>query len=122
MPTSYFEAIPDLIAAVKAESPESVLDVGIGFGKYGLLLREVLDVAALRYRREDWHVRIDGVEAFYITHTEEQTRLACGDCERLGMLSTGSADFHGPGNRIFSRFRAFDTHGLTANLGPLAAA
>lgn len=62
---------------------------------------------------------MDGVETFYTTHTEEQTRLAYGDCERLGMLTTGSADFHGPGNRIFSRFRAFDTHGLTPNLGPL---
>lgn len=64
---------------------------------------------------------IDGVEAFYVTHTREQTELLAGRCEQLGLLSTGSADFHGPDNRLFSRFMAFDTYGLTPNLGPIAA-
>ena len=63
---------------------------------------------------------IDGVEAFYVTHTQEQTELLANRCAELGMLSTGSADFHGPENRLFSRFMAFDTHGLTPNLGPIA--
>jgi len=47
---------------------------------------------------------IDGVEAFYITHDERQTRLLAARCEADGLLSTGSADYHGPGNRLFSRF------------------
>jgi predicted metal-dependent phosphoesterase TrpH len=63
---------------------------------------------------------IDGVEAFYVTHTPEQTKLLANRCAELGILSTGSADFHGPENRLFSRFMAFDTHGLTPNLGPIA--
>lgn len=63
---------------------------------------------------------IDGVEAFYITHTEEQTRLLFDHCERHGLLSTGSADFHGPDNPLFSKFLAFETYGLTPNLGPIA--
>ncbi len=63
---------------------------------------------------------IDGVEAFYVTHTEEQTRLLAGRCEALGLLSTGSADYHGPENRLFSRFLAFETFGLEPNLGPIA--
>jgi predicted metal-dependent phosphoesterase TrpH len=62
---------------------------------------------------------IDGVEAFYITHTEEQTRLLAERCQELGLLTTGSADFHGPDNRLFSRFLAFDTFGLQPNLGPI---
>ena len=62
---------------------------------------------------------IDGVEAFYITHTREQTELLAHRCEQLGMLSTGSADFHGPDNRQFSRFLAFDTYGLEPELGPI---
>jgi hypothetical protein len=62
---------------------------------------------------------IDGVEAFYITHTEDQTRLVAARCEELGLLSTGSADFHGPENRLFSQFMAFDTFGLQPNLGPI---
>jgi 3',5'-nucleoside bisphosphate phosphatase len=64
---------------------------------------------------------IDGIEAFYITHTEPQTRLLAGRCTELGLLSTGSADFHGPENRLFSRFLAFETYGFEPNLGPIAA-
>jgi predicted metal-dependent phosphoesterase TrpH len=64
---------------------------------------------------------IDGVEAFYVTHTREQTELVARRCEELDMLSTGSADFHGPDNRLFSRFMAFETHGLQPRLGPIAA-
>jgi predicted metal-dependent phosphoesterase TrpH len=62
---------------------------------------------------------IDGVEAFYITHTRENTELIAARCTELGLLTTGSADFHGPENRQFSRFMAFDTYGIEPNLGPL---
>ena len=65
---------------------------------------------------------MDGVEAFYVTHTREQTELLAARCAELGLLSTGSADFHGPENRLFSRFRAFDTYGIEPNLGPIALA
>jgi hypothetical protein len=64
---------------------------------------------------------IDGVEAFYITHTQEQTELLAARCAALDLLSTGSADFHGPDNRLFSRFLAFETYGLEPNLGPIAS-
>jgi hypothetical protein len=63
---------------------------------------------------------IDGVEVFYITHTREQTELLAARCAELGLLSTGSADFHGPENRDFSKFMAFDTFGIEPNLGPIA--
>ena len=64
---------------------------------------------------------IDGVEAFYVTHTREQTELVAHRCEELNLLSTGSADFHGPENRLFSRFMAFETYELQPRLGPIAA-
>ena len=64
---------------------------------------------------------IDGVEAFYVTHTQEQTELLAERCAALGLLSTGSSDFHGPENRLFSRFLAFETYGLEPNLGPIGA-
>jgi 3',5'-nucleoside bisphosphate phosphatase len=62
---------------------------------------------------------LDGVEAFYVTHSEEQTRLLADRCDELELLTTGSSDFHGPEHRTFSRFRAFATYGLTPALGPL---
>jgi 3',5'-nucleoside bisphosphate phosphatase len=63
---------------------------------------------------------IDGVEAFYVTHTRTQTELLVGQARELALLSTGSADFHGPENELFSRFRAFETYGLEPNLGPIS--
>jgi 3',5'-nucleoside bisphosphate phosphatase len=65
---------------------------------------------------------LDGVEAFYVTHTREQTELLAERCATLGLLSTGSSDFHGPDNRLFSRFLAFETYGLEPNLGPISSA
>lgn len=62
---------------------------------------------------------VDGVEAFYVTHTREQTEHVADICERRGLLMTGSSDFHGPEHRLFSRFRAFDLFGRQASLGPL---
>jgi hypothetical protein len=62
---------------------------------------------------------MDGVEAFYISHNQEQTELVVDRCNELGLLTTGSADFHGPENRLFSKFMAFDTFGLEPNLGPI---
>ncbi|MCW3015425.1 MAG: hypothetical protein JWO02_2517 [Solirubrobacterales bacterium] len=63
---------------------------------------------------------LDGVEAFYVTHTEAQTRVAVEHAVRHGLLTTGSADFHGPDHRRFNRFGAFETYDLTPELGPIA--
>jgi predicted metal-dependent phosphoesterase TrpH len=65
---------------------------------------------------------LDGVEAFYVTHTEEQTRLAATYCAEHGLLTTGSADFHGPEHPRFHASRAFDLHGLEPDLGPIRSA
>ena len=62
---------------------------------------------------------LDGVEAFYATHTEAQTRLLAEHCAERGLLTTGSADFHGPDHPRFNAFRAFALHGLEPNLGPI---
>lgn len=62
---------------------------------------------------------IDGVEAFYIEHDERQTQFAADLAAELGLLTTGSADFHGPAHKHFSRFRAFELHGREPNLGPI---
>lgn len=62
---------------------------------------------------------LDGVECFYVTHAPEQTHLLAERCDELGLLKTGSSDYHGPGHRLFSRFRAFDPHGHQADLDAL---
>ncbi|MEA2211479.1 MAG: 3,5-nucleoside bisphosphate phosphatase [Solirubrobacteraceae bacterium] len=64
---------------------------------------------------------LDGVEAFYVTHDEHQSKLLAARCAELGLLTTGSSDFHGPQHHTFSRFRAFSTYGLKPELGPIGA-
>jgi 3',5'-nucleoside bisphosphate phosphatase len=63
---------------------------------------------------------LDGVESFYTTHSREQAELLADRCAALGLLSTGSSDFHGPAHRLFSRFRAFSTYGRAPELGAIA--
>jgi predicted metal-dependent phosphoesterase TrpH len=63
---------------------------------------------------------IDGIECFYVTHSREQTELLAARCDQLGLVSTGSSDFHGPQHREFSKFRAFSTYGREPRLGPIA--
>ena len=63
---------------------------------------------------------LDGVEAFYVAHDREQARLLSALAADHGLLTTGSADFHGPGHSRFSRFRAFELHGCEPRLGPIA--
>jgi 3',5'-nucleoside bisphosphate phosphatase len=64
---------------------------------------------------------LDGVEAFYPTHSAEQVEAIADRCVELGLLTTGSADFHGPAHPLLNRFRAFDLHGREPNLGAIAA-
>jgi predicted metal-dependent phosphoesterase TrpH len=76
---------------------------------------EVLD-ALERYRTEG----LDGVECFYVTHDAHQTVLLADRAEQLGLLRSASSDYHGPKHRLFSRFLAYELHGRTPALGPLA--
>jgi 3',5'-nucleoside bisphosphate phosphatase len=62
---------------------------------------------------------VDGVEVFYVTHDATQTELLADRCAELGLLSSASADFHGPGHRLFSRFLAYETYGRSPDIGLL---
>lgn len=65
---------------------------------------------------------LDGVEAFYPTHSAEQTKLVVGKAAELGLLTTGSSDFHGPEHRLFRTFLDHKLHGAEPDLTPLHAA
>jgi len=62
---------------------------------------------------------LDGIECFYTTHSEDETRFLHGLAVEHGLLTTGSTDFHGPEHGHFSKFRDFQTYGLEVNLGAL---
>ena len=69
MPTSNKYIITPVIKLVEQIKPSSVLDVGLGFGKWGFLLREYLEVWSWDKNLYDayenkfkWSLSIDGVE------------------------------------------------------------
>lgn len=107
-----FPTVPDAIALVHQA------------GGYAVWAHPFFDI------KDDEHVErrlrqfvaagVDGVEAFYIEHSSEQTHFLCDLAEELDLLTTGSADFHAPNHRTFNRFRAFDLYGRSPNLGPIA--
>lgn len=67
MPSSPYQLIPGIIERVLALAPASILDIGVGSGKYGFLCREYLEMAHGHPR-----VRLDGIEAFAPNVTDLQ--------------------------------------------------
>jgi predicted metal-dependent phosphoesterase TrpH len=57
-------------------------------------------------------LRADGVETFYPSHDEEQTRHLLALCDELDLVPTASSDYHGPTHKTFAEFGAYDTYGL----------
>jgi SAM-dependent methyltransferase len=64
MPASIGVFITSALIEIDRLRPESVLDVGCGFGLWGFLCRLYLDVFPGRRYGEDWKIRIEGVEVF----------------------------------------------------------
>src|SRR5947208_4841713 len=88
MPSSRPNVIPTVIHLVRQIKPRSILDVGIGFGKWGHLFREYTDINEaesdpVRYRRKNCRLRIDGIEgnAAYLTpiHSFLSSDIHVGD-------------------------------------------
>ncbi len=63
MPTSDFHNISSVVALIYQLQPSSVLDIGCGFGKYGVLIREYLDVWNERLTPDSWRTNLVGIEA-----------------------------------------------------------
>jgi hypothetical protein len=62
MPVSDYHQISDVLHVVQQVNPTKVLDVGVGFGKWGLLCREILEIYQERVQPETWTATIHGIE------------------------------------------------------------
>jgi hypothetical protein len=62
VPLSIWQGLEDCLAVIVGRQPAAVLDAGIGFGLWGHLLRQYLDVWSGRIQRHQWTTRIDGIE------------------------------------------------------------
>lgn len=70
MPSSDYGHLMDVVNIIIEMYPQTMLEVGMGFGKYGLLSREILDLQPAEGGGfESWQKRIDGIEVCekYIT-------------------------------------------------------
>ena len=93
MPSSRPNTVPTVIHFLRQLRPRSILDVGIGFGKWGHLFREYTDIVAAerepsRYQKTNWQIKIDGIEghAAYLTemHRYLYDEIYVGDaCELI---------------------------------------
>jgi len=87
MGTSNWQQIPFCIEVIMKIAPLRVLDVGVGFGRWGMIVREFGDVWYDRIFPPDWKVRVEGIEAFpaniapYHQHFYDQIHL--GDAAEL---------------------------------------
>jgi SAM-dependent methyltransferase len=96
VPSSDFEQIETIVRILQAADPQSVLDIGVGFGKYGFLMREYLEVWSGTGEYGQWQRRLEGVEAFekYVTplHRYIYDRLHIGNALDVLPRLSGSFD------------------------------
>jgi hypothetical protein len=65
MPTSPYSHMETFIGFLMQSRPRSILDIGLGNGKWGFLARDCLDVMLNQsYHRSQWRVRLDGIEVY----------------------------------------------------------
>jgi len=62
--TSNWQNISYNIDLVKKLNPKSILDIGVGFGRWGILFREFLEVWGDNNYSGKWNRTIDGIEIF----------------------------------------------------------
>lgn len=68
MPTSDLYNITPILTVVSNLKPNTILDIGCGFGKYGMLMREYLELWQERLHPESWQTKIIGIDAFAEYH------------------------------------------------------
>jgi len=56
--------IPFVATELQRLNPRSILEIGVGFGKWGVVAREYLEAWQGHFRREEWRVRVEGIELF----------------------------------------------------------
>jgi hypothetical protein len=82
MPFSQTSQLSPIIGWIETLAPQSVLDIGVGMGQYGFMLRQKLEnlnlfrvegAKAWQQEKAEWRIVIDGIEGFaaYMTPVHE---------------------------------------------------
>jgi SAM-dependent methyltransferase len=87
MPSSHYHQLNEILELIIETNPQKLLDIGIGFGKYGFLSREYLELWEEGSVYGVYKRKIDGIEAFegYLTplHRLIYDRIFTGDAKDI---------------------------------------
>jgi len=64
MPMSNPWHLASVIYFTEQIKPKKLIDIGIGLGTYGFMLRQYLDISKEELSKKNWQTRIDGIEIF----------------------------------------------------------
>jgi hypothetical protein len=96
MPSSHPYQLNEILELIIESNPGKLLDIGIGFGKYGFLAREYLELWQPDAVYGDRKRQIDGIEAFeaYLTplHHLIYDHIYTGDAKEVLPALTGPYD------------------------------
>jgi hypothetical protein len=85
MGSSNWQHIPYMVELFRIIEPKKILDIGVGFGRWGIVAREFLDVWYGKVHPSDWSLIIDGIEAFEANIQDYQkhfyTNIFLGDAK-----------------------------------------
>lgn len=110
--TSNWQHIPFCVEVLMKINPSSVLDVGVGFGRWGILTREFCEVWNGRVFKDLWTIRIEGIEGFARSvtdyHSDFYNHVHIGDAALLIPQLKGpwSATVYGDVLEHFDRSKA----------------
>lgn len=87
MGTSNWQNIPFCIDTLMKIQPQRVLDIGVGFGRWGMIVREFCDVWYDHVLPNDWQIHIEGIEGFADNiddyHKHFYNKIHIGDARRI---------------------------------------
>lgn len=96
MGTSNWQNIPFCVEALMKIAPQRVLDVGVGFGRWGMIVREFCDVWYGRISKDQWSVQVVGIEAFKDNiadyHSAFYSKIHYGDAREIILKMDNSWD------------------------------
>lgn len=79
MASSRYESVPMIVEYMRKVKPNTVLDLGVGFGKIGWLVREYLEAWNDRVLKNQWSINLIGIEIFEDYHKDGLQRLLYDD-------------------------------------------
>lgn len=87
MGTSNWQNIPFCVEALMKIAPRYVLDIGVGYGRWGMITREFCDVWYGRVTQKEWAVYVAGIEGYKDNiaryHADFYNDIHIGDARKL---------------------------------------